>query len=124
MRVLLHGAEPRPGQRRHLVRSVGDLRIPLGAAAAGVPVAQSFITRTAGQGRAMPEFAMLKFNNDTVFEDAAVTVSGLTGNVEFGCKGSGTTFVAVAEGEVWLGKGEYRLTAGMYACVPGPDHIT
>jgi quercetin dioxygenase-like cupin family protein len=73
----------------------------------------------------MPEFAMLKFNNDTVFEDATVTVTGLTGDVEFGCDGSGTTFVAVAEGEMWLGQGRhhYRLTAGMYACVPGGGDI-
>jgi quercetin dioxygenase-like cupin family protein len=66
------------------------------------------------------EFAILERNNHTVFEDDEIAVCGLLGDFFVDCGGmygDGTTFVAVADGELVINQ-EYRLYRGMYASLP------
>lgn len=72
----------------------------------------------------MSDFAIFDnfADNPIIFEDEEIRAIGLSAADEELRINSGTTFVAVASGTVWLNN--YPVLAGMYACAPAPAVIT
>jgi mannose-6-phosphate isomerase-like protein (cupin superfamily) len=78
----------------------------------------AFVARRSGN-RAMGDFAIFDSfaDNPVVFEDDELSAVGLSAAEEFRVN-SGTVFVAVGSGKLWLNN--YLVGTGMYACAPAP----